>query len=170
MRIFLKRLLPLFIILSFTLSLSSYAQETYKVIRVVDGDTLKISYKGKQESIRLIGVDAPESRVNDRAKRESQKTGQDLKTITSLGKEATRFVKTLVKPGDRIRIEFDVEKRDKYRKLLGYVYLSNNKMLNEEIVKAGYANLLTIPPNVKYQGQFIEAQVEAKEHKRGLWK
>ena len=134
------------------------------------GDTLKISYKGKQERIRLIGVGAPESRVNDRAKRESQRTGQDLKTITSLGKEATRFVKTLVKPGDRIRIEFDVEKRDKYRRLLGYVYLSNNKMLNKEIVKAGYGNLLTIPPNVKYQGRFIEAQIEAREHKRGLWK
>ena len=121
------------------------------------GDTLKISYKGKQERIRLIGVGVPESRVHDRAKRESQRTGQDLKTITSLGKEATRFVKTLVKPGDRIRMEFDVEKRDKYRRLLGYVYLSNNKLLSEKIVKAGYGNLLTIPPNVKYQGRFIEA-------------
>ena len=63
-----KRLFPLFIILSFALSL--HAQETVKILRVVDGDTLKISYKGKQESIRLIGIDAPESRVNPRAKRE----------------------------------------------------------------------------------------------------
>jgi micrococcal nuclease len=158
------------VLIALALSSSSHAQETYKVIRIVDGDTLKINYKGKEESIRLIGIDAPESRINDRAKRESQRTGQDLKTITALGKEATRFVKTLIKPGDRIRIEFDVEKRDRYRRLLGYVYLSNGKMLNEEIIKAGYANLLTIPPNVKYQGRFIEGQVEAREHKRGLWK
>ncbi len=75
MRIFLKRLLPLFIILSFALSLSSYAQETYKVIRVVDGDTLKINCNGKQESIRLIGLDAPESSVNERTRMESKRTG-----------------------------------------------------------------------------------------------
>lgn len=68
MRTSLKRLFPLLIILSFALSL--HAQESVKILRVVDGDTLKINYKGKQESIRLIGIDAPESRVNPRAKRE----------------------------------------------------------------------------------------------------
>lgn len=68
MRASLKRVFPLLIILSFALSL--HAQETVKILRVVDGDTLKINYKGKQESIRLIGIDAPESRGNPRAKRE----------------------------------------------------------------------------------------------------
>jgi micrococcal nuclease len=79
MRTSLKRLFPLLIILSFALSL--HAQETAKILRVVDGDTLKINYKEKQESIRLIGIDAPESRVNPRAKRGAQKTGEDMKTI-----------------------------------------------------------------------------------------
>jgi micrococcal nuclease len=87
-----------------------------------------------------------------------------------MGKEATECVRSLVKQGDTLKMEFDVQKRDKYGRLLGYVYLSNGKMLNEEIVKAGYANLMTIPPNVKYQERFLKAYKEAREHGRGLWK
>jgi micrococcal nuclease len=164
----LKKLLPLIIILALALPL--HARETAKVLKVVDGDTLRISYKGREESLRLIGIDTPESRVNPRAKRESQRTGEDLKTIITMGKEATEYVKGLVKQGEQIRVEFDVQARDKYRRLLCYVYLSNGKMLNEEIVKAGYANLLTIPPNVKYQDRFLKAYREAREDRRGLWK
>jgi micrococcal nuclease len=61
----------------------------------------------------------------------------------------------------RKRIELDVEKRDKYGRLLAYVYLSDGKMLNEDIVKAAYANLMTIPPNVKYQERFLKAYRDA---------
>ncbi len=164
----LIKLLPLIIISALASPL--HARETAKVLKVVDGDTLRISYKGREESLRLIGIDTSESRVNPRAKRESQRTGEDLKTIIHMGKEATKYVEGLVKQGDQIRIEFDVQARDKYRRLLGYVYLSNGKMLNEEIVKAGYANLLTIPPNVKYQEKFLTVYKEARENQRGLWK
>jgi micrococcal nuclease len=69
-----------------------------------------------------------------------------------------------------LRLNFDVEKRDKYGRLLAYVYLSNGKMLNEEIVKAGYANLMTIPPNVRYQERFLKDYREARENRKGLWK
>jgi micrococcal nuclease len=86
-----------------------------------------------------------------------------------MGKRATEYVENLVKPGDLITIEFDVEQRDRYDRLLGYVYLSNGKMLNGEIVKAGYANVMTIPPNVKYQDRFLKAYQEARARKRGLW-
>ncbi len=68
-----------------------------------------------------------------------------------------------------ITIEFDAQQTDRYGRLLGYVYLSNGKMLNEEIVKAGYANIMTIPPNVQYQDRFLKAYREAREGKRGLW-
>jgi micrococcal nuclease len=108
--------------------------------------------------------------VNKKAKNDAQRSGEDLKTITAMGKEATKFVKTLVKPGDTVRIEFDVQKRDKYGRLLTYVYLPNGTMLNEEIVKAGYANLMTVPPNVKYQETFLNAYREARENRRGLWR
>lgn len=165
------KVLPILFLLMAT-RLPLHAQETYNVLWVVDGDTLKVLYQGKKESVRLIGIDTPETKVNPRAKKESQRTGQDLNTILAMGKEATRFVKTLVNQGDHIRIEFDVQKREssKYGRLLGYVYLPNGKMLNEEIVKAGYANLLTIPPNVKYQDRFLKAYREAREGRRGLWK
>ena len=87
-----------------------------------------------------------------------------------MGKRATAYVESLVKPGDTITIEFDVQERDRYKRLLGYVYLSNGKMLNEEIVKAGYANVMTIPPDVKYKDRFLKAYKYARERKRGLWK
>ncbi len=113
-----------------------------KVIRVVDGDTLRVNYKGNEERIRLIGIDAPESKPNKKAKNDAQRSGEDVEAITAMGKELTNFVKTLVKPGDTVKIEFDVEKRDRYRRLLAYVYFSDGKMLNEEVVKAGYAVIL----------------------------
>ncbi len=137
-----------FIFILTLLSSSLHAQQTTTVTRIVDGDTLKVRYWGKEESIRLIGIDTPESRVNKTAKRDAKRTGQDLKTITAMGKRATEYVESLVKPGDLITIEFDAQEKDRYGRLLGYVYLSNGKMLNEEIVKAGYANVMTIPPNV----------------------
>ncbi len=151
------------------LSTPLHAQQTTTVTRIVDGDTLKVRYWGKEESIRLIGIDTPESRVNKKTKRDAKRSGQDIKTIIAMGKRATEYVKSLVKPGDLITIEFDAQQRDRYGRLLGYVYLSNGKMLNEEIVKAGYANVMTIPPNVKYKDRFLRAYKVAREKKRGLW-
>ncbi len=157
-------ILPIFIIF---LAASLNARDLETVKRVTDGDTLVLT---NGERVRLIGIDAPESRPNPRAEKQAEKEGKDSKAIIAMGKEATKFVKTLVKPGDEVKLEFDVEKRDRYGRLLAYVYLSDGKMLNEEIVKAGYANLLTIPPNVKYQKKFLKAYHEARENKRGLWK
>ncbi len=76
----LKTLLFIFILV--LLSSPLHAQQTTTVVRIVDGDTLKIRYWGKDESIRLIGIDTPESRVNKKAKRDAKRSGQDLKTIT----------------------------------------------------------------------------------------
>jgi len=101
--------------------------------------------------------------------RDAERSKEDIKTIIAMGKQATAFTKSLVKSGDTIRIECDVQVRDKYRRLLGYVYLSDGRMLNEEIVKAGYANVMTYPPNVKYQERFLKAYREARENKQGLW-
>ena len=76
------------------LSSTLHAQQTTSVVRVVDGDTLKVRYWGKEESIRLIGIDTPESRANKKAKKDAKRSGQDIKTI---GKSATRYVEGLVK-------------------------------------------------------------------------
>jgi len=147
-----------------------HAQQTTTVTRIVDGDTLKVFYLEGEESIRLIGIDTPESRVNKKTKKDAKRSGQDIETIIAMGKRATEYVESLVKPGGLITIEFDVQERDRYKRLLGYVYLPNGNMLNEEIVKAGYASVMTIPPNVKYKDRFLRAYKQARERKRGLWK
>jgi len=140
------------------------------VVRVVDGDTLKIEMNGHEEAVRLIGIDTPESKINKKAKKDAVKTNHDIETITAMGREAARYVRTLIRKGDTVSIEFDVQKRDKYNRLLVYAYLSDGKMLNEEIIKAGYANVMTYPPNVKYQERFVKAYREARDTKRGLYR
>lgn len=145
-------------------------ETTATVLRVIDGDTLKITYEGHKESIRLIGIDCPESKINNKAKKDAARSIHDIAVITSMGKEATQYVKTIIDEGTVISIEFDVQKRDKYRRLLGYAYLADGKMLNEEIVKAGYASVMTYPPNVKYRDKFVKAYREAREAQRGLFR
>lgn len=169
LRIILSITLSLFLFLPLPLH-AAQGPETATVLKVIDGDTLKILYKGKRESIRLEGIDTPESRKNKKALRDAKRTRKDIQTIISQGKEATKYVKGLVRKGDIIKIEFDVQTRDRYKRLLGYVYLSDGRMLNEEIVKAGYASLMTIPPNVKYQDRFLRAYREARGKNKGLWK
>jgi len=73
--------------------------------------------------VRLIGIDCPESKPNAKAKRDSERTGQDFETITKMGQEATEFVKGIVNPGDKVELEFDVLGRDKYGRWLAYVKL-----------------------------------------------
>jgi micrococcal nuclease len=160
--------LPVYI--SATSQDKTYGNTTVTVLKIIDGDTLKIRYKGKKESIRLIGIDTPETRKNNKAYRDAKISGKDIDAIISQGKKATSYVKSLVKKGDMIQIEFDIQTRDKYGRFLGYVYLKGEKMLNEEIVKAGYANLMTIPPNVKYQERFLKAYRKARKNNKGLWR
>jgi len=93
----------------------------------------------------------------------------DIEMIVEIGAKAKAYVNGLIKRRNFITIEFDVKKMDRYGRLLCYVYLSNGKMLNEEIVKAGYANVKAIPPDVKYKDRFLKAFKSAKETKRGLW-
>lgn len=160
----------LLICILFLLPFQALANDSVKVLWVVDGDTLKVNFEGKKQSIRLIGIDTPESRKNKRAEKQAERTDQDIDAIISQGKQAKKFVESLVDSGDKVTIEFDAQERDHYGRILGYVYLENGKMLNEEILKAGYANVLTIPPNVKYQERFLKALKEAREEGRGLWK
>ncbi len=169
---------------------SAHAQ-TYTVERIIDGDTLKLT---NGERVRLIGIDTPESQPNDKAQRDSERTGQDLETINKMGQEATEFVKGLIKPRQEVRLEFDVQERDKYGRLLAYVFLGicpNDTLckyeavawheykkldglpynfINATIIKAGYATPMTIPPNVKYADLFKELYEEARNEGRGFWR
>jgi len=143
---------------------SDYAD--IRVTRAVDGDTLKLE---NGERVRLIGIDTPELHESKKLYRDSQRSGQDVGTIQKLGERAYKFTRNLVE-GQYVRLEFDVERFDKYGRLLAYVYLLDGTFVNAEIVKQGYASLMTIPPNVKYVDLFLELYREARENKRGLWK
>lgn len=124
------------------------------VVRVVDGDTIEVMFQGKKEDVRLIGVDTPE-------------TVHPSKPVQPYGPEASAFTKSYL-TGKQVGLEFDVEQRDKYGRLLAYVWI-DNQMFNRVLVKEGYAQVATFPPNVKYVDDFKELQKEAREAKRGLW-
>lgn len=136
---------------------------------VVDGDTLTIRFDSWTEKVRLLGIDTPESRVNNRARLQADQGKKDVKTIVGLGKQATIAMKAIAPKGTKLRFEYDVRKRDKYGRLLAYAYREDGVMLNEEIVKRGYAQLLTMPPNVKHVDRFQKALKEARESHQGLW-
>jgi len=145
----------------------SYNYADILIQRAVDGDTLKLE---SGERVRLIGIDTPEMHESDKLYRDSQRTGQDIRTIQELGRRAYEFTKKLVE-GKRVSLEFDVEKYDKYDRLLAYVYLKKDgTFVNAEIIKQGYASLMTFPPNVKYADLFLKLYQEARKNKRGLWK
>ena len=128
----------------------------YEVVKVVDGDTLDVNIDGKTERVRMIGIDTPESVHNDPSKN------------TEEGAFVSDFMKEYVK-GKSIYLEFDVGVRDKYDRLLAYVYLED-EMLNKMLLELGYARVMTIQPNVKYCDVFIIAQRQAKDANQGFWK
>ena len=121
------------------------------IVRVIDGDTVELS---SGERVRYIGMDTPES-VDPR------------KPIQCFGVEASERNKTLVQ-GKEVRLEKDVSDRDKYGRLLRYVWFGNT-LVNLELVKEGFASAFTYPPDVKYQSEFTKAEVEARAAKIGLW-
>ena len=129
----------------------------YKVLRVVDGDTIVVEVDGKSESIRMIGVDTPE--LND------SRTG-----VQCFAKEAAEKTKALV-TGKSIFLEKDDSQgeRDKYRRLLGYVFLENGAFVNKALIAGGFAHEYTYDNEYKYQKQFKAAQATAKEGAIGLW-
>jgi len=145
-------------------------QRSATVARIMDGETLKIDINGQKELIKFIGLDTPKSKLHRQAERDAIQSRQDFLPMTSMGIEAMRYLKRLVKTGDTVTIEFDVETRDKEGILLGYVYLPDGKMLNEEILRAGHAYLMTNAPNVKYQKKLVQARDEAWKYGRGVWK
>ena len=136
------------------------------VTRAVDGDTLVLE-NGKR--VRLIGIDTPEMHDSDKLERDAQRSQQDKEVIKGLGRKAYEFTKKLVE-GKRVRLEFDVERYDRYKRILAYVYLADGTFVNARIVQDGYASLLTIPPNVKYADLFLKLYQEARTNRCGLWK
>ena len=124
------------------------------VVRVVDGDTIHVRIGARVEKVRYIGVNTPEVHHP----RKGEEPG---------GREAAEVNRRLVE-GKSGRLELDVQERDRYGRLLAYVWVGD-VMVNAELVRLGYAQVMTIPPNVRYQEIFVKLQREAREAGRGLW-
>lgn len=125
------------------------------VVRVVDGDTIHVRVGERLEKVRYIGVNTPE--VHHPRKREEPG-----------GRDAMAINRTLVERR-LVRLETDVQARDRYGRLLAYVWVGET-MVNAELVRRGYAQVMTIPPNVRHQALFVKLQREAREGARGLWR
>ena len=151
-------------------ALRDTSPELATLLRVVDGDTITIRFRGSTETVRFIGIDTPEKRENDKAHRDAARTGQDIKTIIAAGKAAGDYLRSLIQPGVEVSLEFDVRRRDKYGRLLAYVYRKDGVMLNEALVLGGFASAYTLPPDVRYASRFRQAEAQARREKRGLWR
>jgi micrococcal nuclease len=128
-----------------------------RVVRIVDGDTIRVSVGGREERVRYIGIDTPES----------VKPGTPVQCFA---KKASAENKRLV-GGQRVRLVRDVEERDRYGRLLAYVYpAAGGPMVNETLVRGGYARPLTIPPDVRHAERFGRLADEARKAGRGLWR
>jgi micrococcal nuclease len=130
----------------------------YVVTAVHDGDTISVKTGGssqsgqKTERLRLIGIDAPE-----------MKQGK-------WGREAKKRLRDIINRNNRVvNVEFDVEQRDKYGRLLGYLWSIDGYMINERMAEEGNAVLYTIPPNVRYAERLSMAQKRARSKGLGIW-
>ncbi len=142
-----------------------------EVTKIVDGDTLYCEKSDKNEiKIRLIGIDAPESYKTAKAYRDAERSDKSIEKIKEMGDMSKAYISSTIKTGDRVTLELDVQTEDKYGRTLAYIYLPDGDMLNELMVKEGFAQVMTIPPNVKYQVRFIEAEKVAREKNRGIWR
>lgn len=118
--------------------------------RVVDGDTIVVLMDGKKEKVRMIGIDTPESVHPDKSRN------------TPMGKIASKYTKDNLE-GKYVTLETDVQERDKYGRILAYVYL-DDKMFNKTLLEEGLAELMTIPPNVKYVDDFKKIEAERQNN------
>lgn len=130
-------------------------EKLYDVVRVIDGDTIIVNFEGKEERVRLIGVDTPESVHPDASKN------------TECGRIASNFTKERLED-KKVGLEFDVQQRDKYSRLLAYVYL-DGVMFNKTLLEEGMAQISTYPPNTKYVDEFQVLATQAREANKGLW-
>lgn len=132
---------------------SSSSISAYRtVIRVVDGDTIVLD---GNEKVRLIGVDTTES-------------VHPSKPVEYFSKEASEFTRSMVE-GKRVRLEYDWQRTDKYGRTLAYIYLEGGTFVNLEIVRQGYGHAYTKYP-FKHMEEFRQAERQARENNRGLWK
>ena len=127
------------------------------VKHVVDGDTIDIAIGGNTERVRLIGINTPE-------------TKHPTKGLECFGPEASAYTQQLLPKGTALRVERDIEARDKYGRLLLYVYIADsNVFVNLDLVLQGYARPMVFEPNTAHKADFAQAATQAELRNVGLW-
>jgi micrococcal nuclease len=141
-------------------------KEVFFVKRVVDGDTFELS---NGEKVRLLGIDTPEKYESKKLDKDVEATGQDKKTIKKLGKLASDYVKNFVE-GKKVILEREpnYDDKDRYGRLLRWIYLEDGTFVNGKIVRDGYAQVYEKFPVSKLD-ELRKYQKEARENNRGLW-
>lgn len=125
-----------------------------RVIEVVDGDTIRIDVGGRRETVRLLGVDTPE-------------TVHPRRPVGCFGPEAAGFTRSRLL-GRTVRLSFDRVRRDAYGRLLAFVE-ADGRRFNDDLLAGGYARLLVIPPNGAHSRTMLERELDARRNARGLW-
>ena len=134
-----------------------------KLVRVVDGDTYVVNIDGQDTKVRLIGVDTPESVAPESY---TEKTGKEN---TKEGLKVSEHMKDILKEGDLLFLEFDVQMYDKYDRVLAYAYFDDMTMIQEYLLENGLAQVMTIQPNSKYSKRFVELEQKAIKNGVGIW-
>lgn len=166
-----------------------FAEASLTVVRIIDGDTVQLS---NGEKVRLIGVDASESKNDAKLLREGKRTGEAAQAIVAEAMKVQEFAGKRVE-GRRVRLEYDLLQKDDSGKTLAYVYVmtehprtayvhwvegiysvrekeSHEIFLNATLIRSGFAKAVSTPPNVKQTDLFLRLQKEARDKKRGVWK
>ena len=127
------------------------------ILNVIDGDTVEIDINGNTERVRLIGVNTPE-------------TKHPTKPIECFGPEASAYLTQLLPKGTHVRIERDIEARDRYGRMLLYLYRElDNLFINLDLVLRGYGTPMSIEPNIFHRNDFVHAAALAETINVGLW-
>ncbi len=129
---------------------------TAAIVRVVDGDTVEIQGYGQKRKVRLLGINTPE-------------TVDPRRPVQTFGQEASDFTKSLLPPNTRVRYRYDVAHQDRYGRELLHLYLDDGTWVNALLIRAGYAQSMTIAPNVAAADFFRQLQTEARDEGIGLW-
>lgn len=149
-------------LLSFLLLLVSCANSDLQradlatIVKVVDGDTVVVKIQNKIETLRLIGVDTPE-------------TVHPTKGVECFGPQASGFTKMFLEPGLMVKLLRDIEPRDRYQRLLVYLFLPDGKFFNQMLVEQGFARTLNIEPNSAFSEQLASHESSARNRRVGLW-
>jgi micrococcal nuclease len=126
--------------------------DTVRIEKIYDGDTIGARVDGSFEKIRMLGIDSPEMEQRP------------------WGRKAKACVEALITASAwRVSLGYDLERRDKYGRILAYIWAQDGKLINEEMLRKGCAVLFTVSPNVKYAGRFSAAQKKARDLKAGVW-